>query len=57
MLAMGSMVYVTLIHRQAWRNLRGRAFARYLVETAGMVAVLVAMALLLPRAFRERAWL
>ena len=57
MLGFGSMVYVTLIHRQAWRNLRGRTFGRYLVETAGMVAFLAAMVLLLPRAVRERAWL
>ena len=56
MLAFGSPVYVGLVHLYAWRNLRGKRLIRYLLELAGMVAFLGALATL-PRALRERAWL
>ena len=57
MIAVGSIVYSTLIHRYAWRNLRGRLLYRYLAETAGMTVFLTALVVLLPRALRERALL
>jgi fatty acid desaturase/peptidoglycan/LPS O-acetylase OafA/YrhL len=57
MLGVGAMVYTALIHHHAWRNLRGRDRLRYLVELAGMSVFVSALALLLPRALRERAWL
>ena len=57
MLGVGSLVYATLIHLHAWRNLRGRLLARYLLEMAGMAVFLAALALLLPRSLRDRAWL
>jgi peptidoglycan/LPS O-acetylase OafA/YrhL len=56
MLAVGSLVYTALIHHYALRNLRGRLRYRYLLETAGMTAFVAALALLLPRALRERAF-
>ena len=56
MLAFGSPVYVGLVHLYAWRHLRGKRLIRYLLELAGMVAFLGALAML-PRALRERAWL
>jgi fatty acid desaturase len=56
MLAVGSIVYAALIHRYAVRNLRGRLLCRYLLETAGMTMAVAALALLLPRALRERAF-
>ncbi len=40
MLIFGSPLYVALIHRHACRTLRGRALARYLVETLAMIATL-----------------
>ncbi len=55
MLAVGSFVYAGLIHRYAWRNLRGRLLRRYLFETAGMTVFLTALVVVLPRALRERA--
>jgi fatty acid desaturase/peptidoglycan/LPS O-acetylase OafA/YrhL len=57
MLGFGAIVYTALIHRHAWQNLRGRLRGRYLVELAGMTILLAALALFLPRALRERAWL
>jgi len=57
MLCVGSIVYVMLIHRHAWKNLRGRLFARYLLEMAGMATFFATLVFFLPRAFRERAWL
>ena len=57
MLAFGSVAYVALIHRHAWRTLRGRALARYAVESTAMVAALAALLYWLPHAVRERAWL
>ena len=57
MLGVGAITYTALIHRHAWRNLRGRLLGRHLVEMAGMTVFLAALALLLPRAVRERAWL
>ena len=57
MLGFGSIVYVILIHRHAWKNLRGRALVRYLVEVVAMAAFLATLGLLLPRACRERSWL
>ena len=57
MLVAGSLVYATLIHLHAWRNLRGRLLARYLLEMAGMAVFLAVLALLLPRSLRDRAWL
>ncbi|MFI5456737.1 MAG: fatty acid desaturase family protein [Isosphaerales bacterium] len=57
MLGLGAIVYAALIHRHAWRNLRGRRLGRYVFEMAGMTVFLAALALLLPRAVRERAWL
>jgi peptidoglycan/LPS O-acetylase OafA/YrhL len=55
MLAIGSAVYTSLIHRYAWVNLRGAKLARYVFETAGMCVLWAALLLLLPRALRERA--
>jgi fatty acid desaturase len=57
MLAVGALVYPFLIHRYAWKNLRGRLLGRYVVEMVGMFVCLPALYLLLPRALRERAWL
>ncbi len=57
MLLFGAPVYVYLIHRHALKALRGRALARYAIETAAMVATLAAVLGLLPHAVRERAWL
>jgi fatty acid desaturase/peptidoglycan/LPS O-acetylase OafA/YrhL len=57
MLAVGSLVYASLIHIHAWRNLRGRPLLRYIFEALSMAAFLTALGLLLPRAFRDRAWL
>ena len=57
MLVFGSLAYVYLIHRHAWRTFRGRPMARYLIESAAMVASLAAAMILLPHAIRERAWL
>jgi glucans biosynthesis protein C len=57
MLGFGSIVYVILIHRYALRNLRGRALIRYVIELVAMAAFLAALAILLPRAVRERSWL
>ena len=56
MLLAGSVIYACLIHRYAWRNLRGRLFLRYLVELAAMTLLLTALVALLPRALRERAF-
>jgi peptidoglycan/LPS O-acetylase OafA/YrhL len=55
MLAAGSLVYTSLIHIYAWRNLRGRRLIRYLAETAGMCLLWAALLLFMPRALRERA--
>jgi fatty acid desaturase/peptidoglycan/LPS O-acetylase OafA/YrhL len=57
MIVVGSMIYVILIHRHAWKNLRGKLWTRYLLEVAGMATFVAALVFLLPRAFRERAWL
>jgi fatty acid desaturase/peptidoglycan/LPS O-acetylase OafA/YrhL len=57
MLLFGAALYTALIHFHAWRNLRGRRLLRYLLEMVGMLALCAALALLLPRALRERAWL
>ena len=57
MLLVGSPAYVALIHRHAWRTLRGRALLRYLAETLAMVATLALLMAALPHAIRERAWL
>jgi peptidoglycan/LPS O-acetylase OafA/YrhL len=57
MLGFGAIVYPALIHHYAWRHLNGRLRARYLLEMAGMTLFLAALALLLPRSVRERAWL
>ena len=56
MLAAGSIVYAGLIHLHAWKKLRGRALRRYLVEVAAMTVFLAVLAVVLPRALRERAW-
>jgi len=57
MLIFGSITYVALIHRHAWETLRGRALARYLLETTAMIATLGVVLTLLPHAIRERAFL
>jgi fatty acid desaturase len=57
MLGFGAIVYTTLIHHYAWRHMRGRLLVRYLLELGGMSLLLTGLALLLPRALRERAWL
>ena len=57
MVAFGSIAYVGLIHRHAWRTLRGPDLARYAFETLAMIAALVALSIALPHAIRERAWL
>ena len=57
MIAFGSVAYVVLIHRHACKTLRGRALARYVFETASMVATLAIALIWLPHAIRERAWL
>jgi len=56
MLAFGAIFYVALIHCYAWRHLRGRFFARYLVELAAGGVTLAILALL-PHAIRDRALL
>ena len=57
MIAFGSVAYVALIHRHACKTMRGRALARYALETLAMVATLAAALAWLPHAIRERAWL
>jgi fatty acid desaturase/peptidoglycan/LPS O-acetylase OafA/YrhL len=57
MLGIGSLVYASLIHYHAWRRLRGRLLARYLVEMAGMAVFVAALVLFLPGSLRDRAWL
>ena len=57
MLLVGAPIYVALIHRHALATLRGRDLARYLAETAAMVATLGLILALLPHAVRERAFL
>jgi peptidoglycan/LPS O-acetylase OafA/YrhL len=57
MLAVGSLVYASLIHLYACRNLRGRLLVRYLLELAGMAVLMIALYLALPRAVRDRVWL
>jgi fatty acid desaturase len=52
MIAFGSATYVSITHAYALRHLRGRALFRYLVELAGMAALLAAL-WVLPRAIRE----
>jgi len=52
MILFGVPTYIFLTHSHAWRHLRGRALFRYLVELAGMAAVMAAL-WLLPRAIRE----
>jgi fatty acid desaturase len=54
MLAIGSVAYVVLIHRHAINTLRGRALARYAIETTAMLLGLAALMLWLPHAIRER---
>ena len=57
MLLVGSVCYVTLIHRHALQTLRGRALGRYLAETLAMIATLAVVLTWLPHAIRERAFL
>jgi len=57
MVVFGSIVYVVLIHRQAWRTLRGKDLTRYAFEFAAMVAGLSILLIALPHAVRERALL
>jgi fatty acid desaturase len=57
MLGAGALVYASLIHLHAWKNLRGRQLGRYILELAGMAVFLAALAVLLPRSLRDRAWL
>ena len=57
MIVFGSLAYVVLIHRHACKTLRGRALARYVVESTVMVATLALALIWLPHAIRERAWL
>lgn len=57
MVVFGSVAYVALIHRHAWRTLRGRALAGYVAESLAMVATLAVVLSWLPHAVRERAWL
>jgi fatty acid desaturase len=57
MIAIGSIAYVASIHRHACTTLRGRALARYALESLAMVATLAAALIWLPHAVRERAWL
>ncbi len=57
MLLFGSPVYVFLIHLHVWRNLRGRSFARYLMETLGMAVLLGVLVVTLPSSWRDRVWL
>ena len=52
MILFGAPTAIALAHTYAWRHFRGRAFARYLVETCGMLA-LVAAIFALPRPLRE----
>ena len=56
MLLVGSLCYVLLIHFYAWRHLRGRLLARYLVELAAAVAAMT-FVVLLPHWVRDRATL
>ena len=57
MIAIGSVAYLVLIHRHACQTLRGRALARYALESIAMVAALAAALAWLPHAVRERALL
>jgi fatty acid desaturase len=52
MILFGVPTYISLAHLYAWRNLRGRAMARYLLELAGM-SLLIAGIFVLPRYVRE----
>jgi fatty acid desaturase len=57
MIAFGSIAYVMLIHRHACKTLRGKALARYALESTAMLVALAAILSWLPHAIRERALL
>ena len=52
MILFGAPTAIALAHVYAWRNLRGRALLRYLIELVGLFG-LVAAILALPRPLRE----
>ncbi len=52
MVLFGTPTAVLLIHGYAWRHLRGRALGKYLLETAGIYALLAGI-FFLPRPVRE----
>ena len=52
MILFGAPTAVAIAHVYAWRNLRGRALGRYLIELLGLFG-LVAVILALPRSVRE----
>src|SRR5262249_5010955 len=52
MILFGVPTYIALAHLYAWQHLRGRALGRYLLEFAGMLALLSGM-IFVPRYVRE----
>jgi fatty acid desaturase len=53
MILFGVPTYITLTHLYAWSHLRGRALARYVLEFAGILALLVLVFTVPPRSVRE----